>query len=530
LIGVVLPAATFPLQVVEAARFLDRREDDPNAAPDDDWDDSIVALLNYPQVVDFLNEDLDWTWSLGEAVLNQRADVLDAVQSFRSRARAAGNLQSDNRQIVVENREVIEIRHADPEVIYVPYYEPRRVVVYQSAPVIHYHPWAYPVYYYPYPVGYRFDAGFFFGVTSAFVIGWHDHYIHVHHHRHHLHPYYGFAYYDPFYVRRSININVNVYRDSYVWAPRVRTVGRPVRFSDGRPVTRTVERRVSDGGTTRTVRSDSGRTTRTTERRASAGGAGASVGTSTGTNERSAAAARTRTTERSSAADGARATTRSTTADGVRATTRSAPSTETRTEATNGGSASVQTRTRESAPNANTRIAPSVPSAPAPAAAPRSAPSAPAAPSATQRTRVVEGRPFQGSTATQRSTTTQRAAPTERAPAIQRSAPTQRAAPTQIAPTIQRSAPAPRAQGSVSTPITRSQPRTQSSQPRTQTSQPSAPSRSAQPTQRPSTPSSSAQSASSSSSRTRGGDSGNASSSRSQSSGGSSSSSRTRTR
>src|SRR5690606_34333345 len=101
---------------------------------------------------------------------------------------------------------------ADPEVIYVPYYEPKRVIVRQVVPVYHYYPWSYPVYYYPYPVGYSFygfRTGFFFGVTTAFSIGWHSHHVHVHHHHHRGHPYFGRVYYDPWYVRRGLNININ---------------------------------------------------------------------------------------------------------------------------------------------------------------------------------------------------------------------------------------------------------------------------------------------------------------------------------
>ncbi len=64
-----LPAATFPLQIVEAGRFLEELEDNPSLEPDQEWDDSIIALLNYPEVVELLNEDLDWTWRLGEAVV-----------------------------------------------------------------------------------------------------------------------------------------------------------------------------------------------------------------------------------------------------------------------------------------------------------------------------------------------------------------------------------------------------------------------------------------------------------------------------
>ncbi|MEO1204295.1 MAG: DUF3300 domain-containing protein, partial [Pseudomonadota bacterium] len=91
LLAIVLPAATYPLQIVEAGRFLDALESDPSLAPDDDWDDAVVALLNYPEVIELLNEDLDWTWQLGEAVVSQQDDVIAAVEAFRNRAYAAGN-------------------------------------------------------------------------------------------------------------------------------------------------------------------------------------------------------------------------------------------------------------------------------------------------------------------------------------------------------------------------------------------------------------------------------------------------------
>ena len=109
LLAVVLPASTFPLQVVEAARFLEALEDDPSLKPDEDWDDSIVALLNYPEIVALLNEDLDWTWRLGEAVVAQQSEVIAAVELFRDRAYAAGNLKSDDYQTVGHEGGAIQI-------------------------------------------------------------------------------------------------------------------------------------------------------------------------------------------------------------------------------------------------------------------------------------------------------------------------------------------------------------------------------------------------------------------------------------
>src|SRR5688500_2861762 len=86
LVAIVLPASTYPLQIVQAARFLEESKVDSSLKPNEDWDDSVVALLNYPEVIELLNEDLDWTYDLGTAVLNQRAAVLSAIQDFRDEA------------------------------------------------------------------------------------------------------------------------------------------------------------------------------------------------------------------------------------------------------------------------------------------------------------------------------------------------------------------------------------------------------------------------------------------------------------
>jgi hypothetical protein len=217
LVAIVLPASTYPLQVVEAERFLQERQKDPSLKPSDKWDDSIVALLNYPEVVKLMNNDLDWTWKLGDAVINQRGDLLDAIQSFRTEAAAAGNLKTDEHQVVQnDDQGEVSIAPADPQVVYVPYYDPQQVVVQQPTPVYYYYPYGYPLYYYPYPYGYSFAAGYFWGVTTAFVIGWHSHYVHVVHCGYPGHPYYGHTYYDGhyahggYYVRHDANAAVSI--------------------------------------------------------------------------------------------------------------------------------------------------------------------------------------------------------------------------------------------------------------------------------------------------------------------------------
>lgn len=288
-LGIILPAATFPLDVVRAARFLEDKADEPALQPDDAWDDSVVALLNYPEVIRMMNDDIDWTWALGEAVLLDQAAVLEAAQEFRSRAYASGNLRSDDKQIVSRSDGAIEIAPANPEVVYIPVYEPREVIVYQPRTVYRYYPVAYPSYYYPYPAGYAFDIPWFWGVTSYYSVGWHSHYVHVHHHTHSQHPYYlnSYYFYSDYYPRNSLNITVNVDNHSHVW--------RPTRRQGSGPRASSVLNRSS------TSRSGS-RTTVTTEFQPNA----SSTRATTNSSQRSSTGARSsvseRTTVRSEAA------------------------------------------------------------------------------------------------------------------------------------------------------------------------------------------------------------------------------------
>lgn len=212
LLAIVLPASAYPLQIIDAARFLEALKDDPTLQPNPEWDDSIVALLNYPEVIELLNGDIDWTWRLGEAVVAHQDDVVAAVETFRDRAYAAGNLKSDSYQTVSRDEGIIEITPIAEDVIYVPYYEPARVVVYQTRPAYYYHPHPYPVYYYPYDAGHYFDRGFFWGVTTAFSIGWHSDSLHVYHHSYRGHPYYGHSYRGHWWYRQpSIRIHNSTY-------------------------------------------------------------------------------------------------------------------------------------------------------------------------------------------------------------------------------------------------------------------------------------------------------------------------------
>ena len=105
LLAIALPASTYPLEIVQAARFLEKHEKDPELQPDEAWDPSVLGLLNYPEVIQLMNDDLNWTWKLGEAVANQQEEVMDAVQSFRAKVDEAGNLESNEQVTVVKEAE-----------------------------------------------------------------------------------------------------------------------------------------------------------------------------------------------------------------------------------------------------------------------------------------------------------------------------------------------------------------------------------------------------------------------------------------
>jgi hypothetical protein len=167
LVAIILPASTNPLQLVQADRFLEKRKKDPKTPIDDKWDESVKSLVNYPEVVKQMSADLDWTTDLGEAVVANQGAVLGAVQAFRRKVQAAGNLKTDSKQVVVVEKEVIKIVPADPQVIYVPKYTPATVVVVSTVPVYAYYPAPYPVYYYPYPPGAAFATGLVWGAAMG---------------------------------------------------------------------------------------------------------------------------------------------------------------------------------------------------------------------------------------------------------------------------------------------------------------------------------------------------------------------------
>ncbi len=172
LLAAVLPACTNPLQVVEAQRFLDKQKADPNLTPDENWDPSVLALLNYPEVIKLMNDDLSWTQALGNAVLDQEDDVLNAIQAARNSASGAGYLQSNDQQTVVNEGDNITIESANPEVVYVPTYDPAPII---NNDYVNYPP---PAYSEPYPPYWNpaatFFAGAFVGAAFAYGFDWNN--------------------------------------------------------------------------------------------------------------------------------------------------------------------------------------------------------------------------------------------------------------------------------------------------------------------------------------------------------------------
>ncbi len=144
LLAQVLVASTYPLEVVKADRWVEENQDlaedaRADAAQAEGWDESVVVLAaGFPTLIDRMEDEIDWTESLGDAVLVQSDDVLDAVQRQRARAAAAGNLESNEAQVVTEEDDNISVAPADPEVVYVPAYDPATAYAtpVEGAPVI----------------------------------------------------------------------------------------------------------------------------------------------------------------------------------------------------------------------------------------------------------------------------------------------------------------------------------------------------------------------------------------------------------
>lgn len=172
LVAAILAASIQPLQIVQAQRYLDQAKTKKGLQPSKDWDGSVISLLNYPEIVGMMNDDLDWTETLGQAVTNQQKDVLEAIQQLRDRAVAQGVLKTDEKTKVVRENEKVIIQPASATKIYVPVYEPQMLYVPTYVPVpVTYYPQAYPSYYYPTA---PYFAGFVTGAVWGAVVDWDD--------------------------------------------------------------------------------------------------------------------------------------------------------------------------------------------------------------------------------------------------------------------------------------------------------------------------------------------------------------------
>lgn len=174
LLAQVLMASTYPLEIVEANRWVQQNAKLKGDALQDalekqDWDPSVKSIAVVPDVLKMMDEKLDWTQKLGDAFLAQQGDVMAAVQTLRNKANDAGNLKSTKEQTVTTEpsatapgQTTIVIQQSDPEVVYVPTYNP--TVVYGT--------WGYPSYppYYYYPPSYYPGAGLF-AFSAGVAIG-----------------------------------------------------------------------------------------------------------------------------------------------------------------------------------------------------------------------------------------------------------------------------------------------------------------------------------------------------------------------
>jgi uncharacterized membrane protein YgcG len=171
LLAQVLMASTYPLEVIEAARWSKANPNVKEKALEEamqkqSWDPSVKALTAVPQVLEMMNEKLDWMQKLGDAFLAQQQDVMNTVQALRKKAQEAGNLKNSKEQTVNTegsgDQTNIIIESAEPEVVYVPVYDPGYI----------YGSWWYPAYppYYWYPPGYRVGyPGIWFG--AGIIVG-----------------------------------------------------------------------------------------------------------------------------------------------------------------------------------------------------------------------------------------------------------------------------------------------------------------------------------------------------------------------
>lgn len=148
LVAQILMASTYPLDIVQAKRWLDDRPDLKGEALDaavktEPWDASVKALVYFPSVLGFMSDNLDWTQDLGDAVLSQEKALTDTIQRLRRAADKTGALASNPQQRVEKAGDTIVIQPAQPQTVYVPVYDPDKVYGQSAPPATRYYPDAY---------------------------------------------------------------------------------------------------------------------------------------------------------------------------------------------------------------------------------------------------------------------------------------------------------------------------------------------------------------------------------------------------
>jgi hypothetical protein len=210
LIAIILPASVYPLDIVQAARFVK----DTNNLPRIDeqpWDENVRAVAKFPELIQKMNDDLTWTMDLGQAFLDQQKELMDTIQMLRGKANSAGALKTTPQQAIVVTNTIIEktveqqilyvtntvvqIQPSNPQVIYVPTYPP----------TIYYPP---PVYYAGPPPVVTFAAGIAVGLIIANNCDWHGGRIYVGHHG--VAVWGGGSYHGHGNVNVNVNRNVNI--------------------------------------------------------------------------------------------------------------------------------------------------------------------------------------------------------------------------------------------------------------------------------------------------------------------------------
>jgi hypothetical protein len=177
LLAKVLIASTYPLEIVEAARWAESNKGLSGAARESAlqnqrWDDSVKGIAQVPAVLAMMNERLDWTQKLGNAFLAQEDQLFDAIQHLRREAQSSGTLKTTQQQTVTVVEEKVVIQPVEPETVYVPYYDTREAYGSWDYP-------SYPPYYWPPPYGYGYGAGWAaLGFLTGVAIGggwWNNH-------------------------------------------------------------------------------------------------------------------------------------------------------------------------------------------------------------------------------------------------------------------------------------------------------------------------------------------------------------------